>query len=532
MVKLLRKLSFFIPVFAILIAFGNSYKSFAKGYEDIAPQIIKALLVNLRFSTDVRFGAVTSNHKLGTISISNLILRTEIGKISFDDITFSGPTNPQSNDMFIDGQIEISDFHYEINSRHLPFEFVAMSREVGFEKFTGDAVIQFAYQLGNSTLDYTLNFNLNGGGDLTVNSSISDIHMGSSLFDFWNYGPEALVGGESLKATLKSFTASFVDKGFLSKAVRFYSKKTDKKPSQILREIPPLLSKQVKHEARKLPSKAKIYRFIDKGEVEVQKFLLNPKNFTLSILPESPVRFEEVGNFIKGGNFELLNLQFRANQQFVSISIEKFKYAKGVDAIKLALMHLKGIGTPQNFSKAERLLQNTKSIKNPEALFLLSQIYFDGSGVKKDFNRAYELGLLAGARGYVSAPSLLTKIEEKLDPREIKRLQNQATKKWEKLKEASFFKTNKVSAMTGDLPSVRALARAYLRGSKLPRNYKLAYVWSSLGAAAGDPISRSIRDRILSISGKSGVLETRDIISAQDLAEDHWKQQIRNNSKK
>jgi len=70
MVKLLRKLSFFIPVFAILIAFGNSYKSFAKGYEDIAPQIIKALLVNLRFSAGVRFGAVTSNHKLGAISIS------------------------------------------------------------------------------------------------------------------------------------------------------------------------------------------------------------------------------------------------------------------------------------------------------------------------------------------------------------------------------------------------------------------------------------------------------------------------------
>jgi len=79
---------------------------------------------------------------------------------------------------------------------------------------------------------------------------------------------------------------------------------------------------------------------------------------------------------------------------------------------------------------------------------------------------------------------------------------------------------------------MRVLARAYLRGSKLPRNYKRAYVWSSLGAAAGDPICRSIRDRILSVSGKSGVLEARDIISAQDLAEDLWKQQIQNLSKK
>ena len=528
MVEWLRKLIFFTPVFVSLFAFANSYKTLAKGYEDIAPQIIKALLINLRFSTDVRFGAVTSNHKLGTISISNLILRTDIGKISFEDITFSRPTNPRNNDMFIDGQIEIADFRYEINSRHLPFEFVAMSREVGFENFTGDAVIQFAYHLGDSTLDFTLNFNLNGGGDITVSSSISDIHMGSNLFDVWRYGPEALVGRESLQASLKSFTASFVDKGFLEKAVSFYSKKTEKKPSQILRQIPPLLSKQLKQETRKLPSKAKIYRFVDKGEVEVQKFLLHPKNLTLSIIPEFPIRFEEVGKSIRDGNFDLLNLQFRANQQLVSNSKQKFKSAKGADNVKLALMHLKGIGTPQNFSKAERLLQNTKIIKSPEALFLLSQIYFGGGGVKKDLNRAYELALMAGARGYFSAPSMLTKIEEKLDPGKIEQLQNQAIKKWESLKEADFLKKNRASAMKGDLPSIRALARAYLRGSKLPRNYKRAYVWSSLGAAAGDPICRSMRDRILAVSGKSGVLQTRDIISAQGVAEDLWKQQIQN----
>ena len=270
----------------------------------------------------------------------------------------------------------------------------------------------------------------------------------------------------------------------------------------------------------------------DKGEVEVQKFLLHPKNLTLSIVPEFPIRFEEVGKYIRDGNFDLLNLQFRANQQLVSNSKQRFKSAKGADNVKLALMHLKGIGTPQNFSKAERLLQNTKIIKSPEALFLLSQIYFSGRGVKKDLNRAYELALMAGARGYFSAPSMLTQIEEKLDPGKIEQLQNQAIKKWESLKEADFLKKNRASAMKGDLPSIRALARAYLRGSKSPRNYKRAYVWSSLGAAAGDPICRSMRDRILAVSGKSGVLQTRDIISAQGLAEDLWKQQIQNISKK
>lgn len=434
--------------------------------------------------------------------------------------------------MFIDGQIEISDFHYEINSRHLPFEFVAMSREVGFQKFTGDAVIQFAYHLGNSTLDYTINFNLNGAGDLTVNSSISDIYMGTNVFDLMHSGPESLFYGADLNATLKSFTASFFDKGLVNKAIKFYSKQIEKKPSLIIRQIPPLLSKKAKKATRRLASKEKVFRFIDRGEAEVGKFLRDPKTLTLSIVPESPIRFEEIGGLVKAGDFDLLNLQFYANRQVILVPKKEIKNATGKNAVNLALMHLKGIGRPQNFSKAERLLQNIKSIENPEVLYLLSEIYFDGTGVKKNFERAYELALMSGARGYFAAGSLLTKIEEELTPREIEQLQSRAIKGWEKLKESNFLKKNKTSAVKGGLPSMRVLARAYLRGSKVPRNYKRAYVWSSLGAAAGDPICRSIRDRILSVSGKSGVLESRDIVAAQDLAEDLWKQQIQNLEKK
>ena len=528
MVKLLKKIKLLVPVLVILLTLGNSYKSLAKGYEGIAPQIIKALLVNLRLSTDVRFGAVTSHQKLGTLSIFDLIVRTDFGKFSFEEITFSRPSNPQNNDMFVDGQIEVSGFHYEISSRHLPFEFVAMSREAGFAKFTGDAVIQFAYHLGNSTLDYTLNFTLNGGGDLTVSNSISDIYVGTSLVDFISKGPGSL-SGDSLHAKLKSFTFSFFDKGLVNKAIQFQSKQTERNPSQIRREIPVLLSKQAKQATQKLPSKEKIFRFIDKGEAEVRKFLLNPKNLTLSIIPGSPIPFEKIEGFIEGGDFDLLNLQFHANRNVLPIATKQFKRAidsKGKDAVKLAMMYLQGIGTPQNFSKAARLLKNTKTLKDPEALFSLSQVYFDGTGIEKDLKRAYELALFAGARGHFTAGNLLTKIEAELTAREITHLQNGAATEWDKSEETHFLKRNKTAALGGDLSAMRILAKAYLRGSKLPRNYKLAYVWSSLGAAAGDPISRSIRDRILSVSGKSGVLEARDIVAAQDLAEELWKRNL------
>ena len=90
------------------------------------------------------------------------------------------------------------------------------------------------------------------------------------------------------------------DKGLVNKAIQFQSKQTERNPSQIRREIPVLLSKQAKLATQKLPSKEKIFRFIDRGEAEVRNFLLNPKNITLSIITASPIPFEEIEGFVEG----------------------------------------------------------------------------------------------------------------------------------------------------------------------------------------------------------------------------------------
>ena len=54
---------------------------------------------------------------------------------------------------------------------------------MGFEKFSGDIIIQYSYDLGSSKLDLSANFALNGAGEILVDTSVSDIYLLSGLND-------------------------------------------------------------------------------------------------------------------------------------------------------------------------------------------------------------------------------------------------------------------------------------------------------------------------------------------------------------
>ena len=83
-------------------------------------------------------------------------------------------------------------------------------------------------------------------------------------------------------------------------------------------------------------------------------------------------------------------------------------------------------------------------------------------------------------------------------------------------------KVKKKAADNGDLISIRGLARAFFKGMNVPRNYVLAYAWSSIAAAAGDPIARSVRDRLIYSTGKKRVLDNKQILQAQEIAGELW----------
>lgn len=513
----------FIAVLLFMTASQAATAQITKGL--IATEIVKALLVSMRLSTEVTFGSITADDRFGTFSVSDLRIRTPIGVIEFKEIISSSLPIPVGSELVVGGSIEIIGFNYVIRSSNLPYEFVAQSRELGFEKFSGDIIIQYSYDLGSSKLDLSANIALNGAGEILVDTSIRDIYLLSGLNDLTKVVADPFGNLDSdFHANLKSLNVSFFDKGITEKAINSYAQNREKSPAQIRRQIPKMIGEILSLEAGKggKPSNSPTIANITK---EVQKFFTDPNSISLSIMPDEPINVSELGDALKALDLETAGVVLIANQPYsgqLRVQETEGEEKENVKSTAQGLSYLRGIGVPQNFSKATKLIPDAKLMDDPEALYLVARIQADGIGLKKNLKKAYELALLSGAKGYSKVSNLLNQIEVELTSADVAKIQEATYKKWLTSKDAQFMKVKKKAADNGDLISIRALARAFFKGMNVPRNYVLAYAWSSIAAAAGDPIARSVRDRLIYSTGKKRVLDNKQILQAQEIAGELW----------
>jgi len=231
-------------------------------------------------------------------------------------------------------------------------------------------------------------------------------------------------------------------------------------------------------------------------------------------------------------DFEFLNLSIFHNRKgddeviYETTIFDKAIKGDPDDAHDLALRFLKGEGIPQNFAKALALIKHGRSSGDPEAHFLLATIYANGIVPPRDFKKAYEAALLAGAMGYGRAKKLLSRIESELDAKTILLLQRNVLATWKVSEDAKFFVDKTKLAMSGDVTAMRQLAVAFRRGYNVPRNYFEAYVWSNLAVAAGDRMSATIRESLLSAAIKHNLLTGPQIVAAQEQASTLWQSGI------
>lgn len=89
-----------------------------------------------------------------------------------------------------------------------------------------------------------------------------------------------------------------------------------------------------------------------------------------------------------------------ASEYFAQSALKKNSHS----AYYLALMHLTGDGIPQNTAQALHYLRLAADLNHAEALFLLGEIYFNGSdGEEVDYPRALKLFKMAGKLGHAAA---------------------------------------------------------------------------------------------------------------------------------
>ena len=318
---------------------------------------------------------------------------------------------------------------------------------------------------------------------------------------------------------------------FLEKLIIYMASSQEKRPSKIRRDLPKIVEKTVL--SKLPPSTDKQQEIFLKNSVnEVKKFLKQKWILTISMRPEEPILVEEMAELLQEMDFEFLNLSIYHNRKGddeviykTSIFDETLK-GDPDEAHDLALRFLKGEGIPQNFAKALALIKHGRSSGDPEVHFLLATIYANGIVPPRDLKKAYESALLAGAMGYGRATKLLSRIENELDAKAILLLQKNVLTTWKASEDAKFLVDKTKLGMSGDVTAMRQLAVAYRRGYNVPRNYFEAYVWANLAVAAGDRMSATIRESLLSAAINHNLLTGAQIVAAQEQASTLWQSGI------
>ncbi|MEO1001449.1 MAG: hypothetical protein AAFW69_12750, partial [Pseudomonadota bacterium] len=153
------------------------------------------------------------------------------------------------------------------------------------------------------------------------------------------------------------------------------------------------------------------------------------------------------------------------------------------DQLTVGVALVTGEGAPRAVALGAALLAPLAETGNAEAAAALA-----GALAAGDPEAAYRHALHAAAGGAVAGLALLDQIEGRLETADVLALQSEVA-------EATGAR-DLADAPGADLATIRAKALDHLTGSGAVRDYALAYLWASLGAAAGDAASASVRDEI------------------------------------
>ena len=107
----------------------------------------------------------------------------------------------------------------------------------------------------------------------------------------------------------------------------------------------------------------------------------------------------------------------------------KLMYSPG--ALCAGLLYEKGMGTPQNLSEALKWFDKSAQMGNAQALLMLGERYWDGTGVHQDKVKAYAYILLASTADLPKARQDKDHYEQELSKRDVEKGRKQA-RDWSK----------------------------------------------------------------------------------------------------
>jgi len=526
--KFLQKIAF--SSFIILMCISSTSRAGSTQFSptEIWKNLVITQLVLTRISTNTKFGIVTVDERLGTTSINDVYWETPVGPMTANGITISNLTGLELGSSHIGGQLNFHELRYQMNAHKIPKTVFAAFNKLNLLELIGDLTVEFKYDIGQSKLDLSAFIAVRDIGNLSVDSSLTDVHFSAD--------PVRLASGRSsraeFKAKLKSFSGIFKDNGITKDLINYVAAERGETPEEQSRLLVNNLGKFLEDilvQGGSSPEQtASTDKFISEGKKSFEGFLSKPGYFQVTANPKEPVYIDEIEErLLLLGDLDYFDLRVTNSRNPVSaasvISEADIKpLTSSLEGSReLGRRYLEGNGVPQNFKRAMEVLGKYKGMDDPAITYLIAKIHHQGLGVKRNSEDAYHIALVSAGLGNVQAAKLLTDIEQSLTAEFISSAQDNALGTWQRSTHGVDLKKHRSLAFKGDIEAMRTLARNYFNGIKLPRHYIRAYAWASVGAAAGDRLSRSLRDSLLNARAKVA-LEPAQLDEAQSLAANLW----------
>jgi hypothetical protein len=512
-----------------IVLFTPSHKADAR----IGSEIANGFLVFSRLFADVTYRTILTNQRTGTISISDVKIQTGLGQIAISRLIFANVRGLDLPTGSFGARVELRGLDLDLQNDSVPPEVLTFARLLEVKKLAGNGIVEFNYSLANSGLDLSIYLDIENAGQFDLLTTVSNLHFSGNPGENILSVAAGLAPSGTLKGRLVRLDFNFQDTGLAKRFLTFAATSQNLTVGEFKEIIPKNVSNffegtygEIQNtktgDKVVIPSRIKLHA--EKAVLAARNFFKAPKKFALTMGPPQLLSFEEVGINLKEGNFDRLNLEYSVNEKEGKYIIDsQADLAKEAgNSVALARRFLDGNGVPQNFAQAIKLLRQPNVSASSDARNLLARIYLEGLGADQNLQLAHLEASLAAAQGDGPAADLLEKIEAKMKLTEIGPAQDKALGAWQGSPPSTFIKNIEKAAMKGNRDAMRTLAESYSSGVGAPKHYVRAYMWASLGAAAGDRLARGIRDRILE-AAKIGLITLNQIRTAQSRASTIWR---------
>ncbi|MEM7210389.1 MAG: hypothetical protein AAF479_00635 [Pseudomonadota bacterium] len=368
----------------------------------------------------------------------------------------------------------------------LPPDVGGMLAAFGYEKLTATTmVVDIAYDLPTAGADVTVQAAIQEAGDLTLSAS----------FDYlWFRFP--LDGSDEPipVAILDTAELAFENAGVWERVEPMVIGQIGD-PAAVPPMIQAMLGQMLSEGGTRTPSEAET-AFIANLASEAERFLAEKNRIVIAAAPES-------GLFLEPEAFASPAEAIASLQPRVSGTPLAFETMIDAGALTSALNGnvdeaerlrvgralVTGFGAPLAPREGQALLMPLADGWNGEAASALAS-----SLEETEPAQAYEMVLRALAAGERGVAGLADRIEARMSLSDVLSAQDKALETWPGAEAYNDPATN--ARETGDVSAMRRLATNALVGQQMPRNYRAAYLWASLAAAAGDRGGAGLRNRM------------------------------------